>query len=166
MSRWVQWWLSHPDARDPITGHEQCCSDPLTAGESDFSCGHLRFKARWDGFRAELGGNQPVSLSNSSGNNQDAAVQWGEPPGLPNHLPGLSFLCIHFSLSFSGLFSFSATFLFGSFCFFFLWVINEMELYVPVLIRGFLLSFTFYLETISNLTKSCENKSSTRPTNT
>ena len=78
----------------PITGHEQCCSGPLAGhrviGKSDFSRGHLRFKARWDGFRAGLGGNQRVSLSSSSGNNQDPAVQWGEPPGLPNHLPGLS----------------------------------------------------------------------------
>lgn len=90
----MQWWLSHPDVLDPITGHEQCCSGPLAGhrvtGESDFSCGHLRFKARWDGFRAGLGGNQRVSLSSSSGNNQDPAVQWGEPPGLPDHLPGLS----------------------------------------------------------------------------
>ena len=63
-----------------------------------------------------------MSLSNISGNKQDPAVQWGEPPGLPYHLPGLSFLCIHFSLPFSGLFSSSATFLFGSFCFFLFWV--------------------------------------------
>lgn len=70
--------------------------------------GHLRFKARWDGFRAELGSNQPVSLSNSSGNNQDPAVQWGEPLVSPTTFqlflplyPFLPFLACSLSLPLS-----------------------------------------------------------------